>query len=128
MRTTNADNRKSPESGLAFSQYLETAIHKALGDKPATFDNLTELLRQLIGKSAKAEHAPSPNPVRALRTNQVRDMTGDGRSHFYARLNKRSSSYNASFPKPFYVGKSPRWWEHEVCAWLDARDLESRKR
>lgn len=56
---------------------------------------------------------------RALRLPGVKDLTGDSRSQVYARMNPKCSAYDPSFPLPFYVGKSPRWWEHDVIAWLE---------
>lgn len=79
---------------------------------------LVELLEELAGRKASKK---------ALRLPNVRELTGDGRSQIYARMNPKYAAYDASWPRPFFVNKSPRWWEHEIQAWLDARDLESRK-
>jgi len=67
------------------------------------------------------------NPRKALRLPDVKLITGDGRSTIYARGNRKCGNFDATWPRPFYVNKSPRWWEHEIQAWLEARDHESRK-
>jgi len=67
------------------------------------------------------------HPRKALRLPDVKLITGDGRSTIYARGNRKCGNFDATWPRPFYVNKSPRWWEHEIQIWLDARDLESRK-
>lgn len=121
MRTTIANARISPESDVAPIQNLGATIHKALVDQPAALDNLAELLRQLIGHPALAGHVSGPYPARALRAKEVYATTGDGRSHFYARMNSKSPCYDPTFPRPFYVGISPRWWQHEILAWLQAQ-------
>jgi prophage regulatory protein len=125
MYMTPAEVRMSPKSELPRSSRLEADIHKALTDQPDAIQALTELLRQLAGRGQW------PYPVRALRTKEVLHMTGDGRSHFYDRLNEKSPSYQSSFPRPFYVdaGRSPRWWQHEVLGWLETQAAAtSRKR
>jgi len=58
---------------------------------------------------------------RALRAKEAWVITGDKRSHFYARLNVKSPSHDPTFPRPFYLNRSPRFWQHELIQWLKAK-------
>ena len=70
--------------------------------------------------------------LRALRLPEVLRLTGDKRSHWYSRLNPRSSAYDPNAPQSFRLGDSCRspavWWYHEVVAWLQFRASTSRKK
>lgn len=63
--------------------------------------------------------------LKAVRLPGALSMTGDKRSHFYARLNPNSPAYDPTFPRPFRLSQSARgptvWWQHEIIGWLQAR-------
>lgn len=81
-----------------------------------TLADIDKKLVEVLAEIAK-RHAER----RALRLPKVTEMTGDSRSQIYARLNPKCAAHDPSFPRPFYVGKSPRWWQHEVETWLEAQ-------
>lgn len=81
-----------------------------------TLADIDKKLVEVLAEIAK-QHAER----QALRLPKVTEMTGDSRSQIYARLNPKYAAHDPSFPRPFYVGNSPRWWQHEVEAWLEAR-------
>ncbi|RAP55662.1 hypothetical protein BTJ49_15105 [Oleiagrimonas sp. MCCC 1A03011] len=62
-----------------------------------------------------------------MRLPDVKAMTGDSRSQIYARMNSKYPAYDPSFPSPFYVGASPRWWEHQIAEWLEHQASLSKK-
>lgn len=68
---------------------------------------------------------------RAIRAKEAMHLTGDKKSHFYARLNPKSPAYDATFPRPFRLDDSARspsvFWVHEVLTWLQNRAMTSRK-
>lgn len=80
-------------------------------------ESLHELLQKLT--ALLSEVAIQTGRKRAIRLPGMKELTGDSRSQVYARMNRKCSAYDPSFPLPFYVGKSPRWWEHDVIAWLE---------
>lgn len=93
--------------------------------------NLLDALRQVIGNFPLEDGIAALNLHRAVRAKEVMQMTGDKRSHFYARLNSTSPSYDPTFPRPFRLGASVRaptvWWAHEIVTWLQSRAISSRK-
>ena len=71
-------------------------------------------------------------PVRrAVRPKTAYGMTGDGKSHFWARQNPKDPAWDPTFPASFKLGDSPRsatvWFADEIEAWLEARANASRK-
>lgn len=70
-------------------------------------------------------------PVRrAVRAKTAYGMTGDGKSHFWARQNPNDPAWDPTFPASFKLGGSPRsatvWFEDEIEAWLETRANASR--
>jgi len=76
---------------------------------------LQEFVRRNVGKQA-------------IRLPDVKELTGESRSQIYARMNPKYPAYDPTWPLPFYIGKSPRWWRHEAEAWLDAQANSSANR
>lgn len=77
----------------------------------------------------------SPNhtefaPNAACRLKDVIRITGLSRSTIYGRINKASSQYDPTFPKPFplYGGTQLRgakgWRLHDIDAWLNAQSAK----
>jgi predicted DNA-binding transcriptional regulator AlpA len=71
-------------------------------------------------------------PVRrAVRAKTAYGMTGDGKSHFWARQNPADPAWDPTFPASFKLGDSPRsatvWFADEIEAWLEARANACRK-
>lgn len=75
-------------------------------------DLLSEVARQKAGK-------------KAIRLPDVKELTGESRSQIYARMNPKYAAYDKTWPKPFYIGKSLRWWEHDITAWLEVHAASS---
>jgi prophage regulatory protein len=67
-----------------------------------------------------------------LRRKQVEARTGFSRSTLYAKLNKNSSSFDSTFPRPIRLtGTGPGrgavgWLAHEIDAWIMSRIEVSR--
>lgn len=58
----------------------------------------------------------SPN---VIRLKQLSVKVGLSRSTIYDRLNRKSSRYDATFPKPFKLGSfAVGWLEEDVNAWV----------
>lgn len=58
----------------------------------------------------------SPN---VIKLKQLSVKVGLSRSTIYDRLNRKSSRYDATFPKPFKLGSfAVGWLEEEVNAWV----------
>lgn len=123
MRTTTISARIQAECQLPLPLHLSlaTEIHKAFVDQPDPIDALAELLRILVQHPAFTRHRHDDYQDRALRTKEAIAIAGFGKSHFYAIQNKKSPSFDETFPEAFYVGRSPRWWESSVRAWLQAQ-------
>lgn len=60
---------------------------------------------------------------RILRLPEVSAKIGLSRSAIYARLDKKSRYYDATFPEPIPLGHTPRppvgWIETEIDAWVE---------
>lgn len=121
MRTTTVTAGIQPVCQLPRHLRLATDIHKVFVDQPDPIDALAELLRILVQHPAFTMQRHDDYQDRALRTKEAIAITGFGKSHFYAIQNEKSPSFMPTFPKPFYVGRSPRWWESSVRAWLQAQ-------
>lgn len=92
-----------------FSQTKHLIDHVQSAQEPATaHDCLISFL--------EAKLHPRP----ALRVSNLKMLAGDSRSQTYARMKPGTTAYDPTIPCPIYVGKSPRWWEHQVIAWLEA--------
>lgn len=62
-----------------------------------------------------------------LRMRQVCQRIGLSTAHVYAMLDKKSASFDPSFPRQIRLGAAAvGWLEHEVQAWLEARVNASR--
>jgi predicted DNA-binding transcriptional regulator AlpA len=71
-------------------------------------------------------------PVRrAVRAKTAYGMTGDGKSHFWARQNPKDPAWDPTFPASFKLDDSLRsatvWFADEIEAWLESRATASRK-
>lgn len=71
-------------------------------------------------------------PVRrAVRAKTAYGMTGDGKSHFWARQNPKDPAWDPTFPASFKLDDSPRsatvWFADEIEAWLESRASATRK-
>ncbi|WP_144965460.1 AlpA family transcriptional regulator [Pseudomonas sp. DE0010] len=54
-----------------------------------------------------------------IRLKQLSVKVGLSRSTIYDRINPKSSRYDATFPRPFKLGKfAVGWLEEDVNAWL----------
>jgi predicted DNA-binding transcriptional regulator AlpA len=98
------------------------ARHGQLND---TFPNVTlsDIYKKLV--ELLIEIAKQKSSRKAIRLSCVKEMTGESRSQIYARMNPKCSAHDETWPLPFYVGKSPRWWVHEIEAWLEAQAASS---
>jgi prophage regulatory protein len=76
------------------------------------YRKLIELLIEVTEQKARRK---------ALRLPDVKELTGESRSQIYARMNPKYAAYDETWPRPFYIGKSPRWWLHKVEEWLEAQ-------
>jgi len=61
-----------------------------------------------------------PN-LRILRLKEVLDLVAISRASHFAKLDKKSKSYDPSYPRPIFVGKrTVRYVEREIVEWLTA--------
>lgn len=84
---------------------------------------LVDIYRKLV--DLLSEVASQKASKKAIRLPDVKELTGDSRSQIYARMNPKYAAYDKTWPKPFYIGKSVRWWEHDITAWLEAHAASS---
>lgn len=66
---------------------------------------------------------------RAIDIKEVCRQTGKAKSSVWAALNPKNRRFDASFPRPFRLsdgGRSVRWYEHEIQAWLEKRAANNR--
>jgi len=62
-----------------------------------------------------------PRPT-ILRFKEVIGFTGVSRSVIYEKLNKKSKSYDPSFPNPIKLSSNAvGWFEHELVHWLELK-------
>jgi predicted DNA-binding transcriptional regulator AlpA len=91
-------------------------------------DTMQSILSQL---RRPTDLAPLKPTRRAVRAKAAIGMTGDGKSHFWARQNPKDPAWDPTFPASFKLDDSPRsatvWFEDEIQAWLEARASASRK-
>jgi len=66
-------------------------------------------------------------PIKVLSTKEVLTITSLSRSSHFEKLNKRSKSYDPTYPRPISLGaRSVGYVEQEVIDWVKAR-MEERK-
>ena len=108
-RSTTSSQRVSLQPRVPNNVINDPLANVTLSD---IHKKLVELLVQVGTQKASRK---------AVRLSCVKDMTGESRSQIYARMNTKCAAYDPTWPLPFYIGKSPRWWHHEIDAWLEAR-------
>ena len=90
-------------------------------------------LRTVLGQlqTGGLTAAKPRRPRRAVRAKVAYGMTGDGKSHFWARQNPKDPAWDPTFPASFKLGNSARsptvWFEDEIETWLELRASASRK-
>lgn len=119
MYANQNEGRESAQFEPISTRYLGSSVNNAPHDKLDAIQSLLHALRQVIGNSSLNELGLPKANRKAIRLPDVKELTGDSRSQIYARLNPKSPAYSEIYPRPFYVGRSPRWWQHEVIAWLE---------
>jgi len=66
-------------------------------------------------------------PIKFLRRREVESILGISKSSIYAKLDKKSPSYDPLFPqKTFLTPTTVRWVESEILMWAAARIAASR--
>ena len=109
--------------------YLSTA---GLHIQPE-LQHLLATLRTVLGQlqTGGLTAAKPRRPRRAVRAKVAYGMTGDGKSHFWARQNPKDPAWDPTFPASFKLGNSARsptvWFEDEIETWLELRASASRK-
>jgi prophage regulatory protein len=116
-------------SPLATRQLSHVALHEAdrahtttQSSQPCsvTLGDIYQKLIELLNEFARHKAGK-----KAIRLPDVTELTGESRSQIYARMNPKYAAYDEAWPVPFYIGKSPRWWEHDITAWLEAQATAS---
>ena len=103
-----------------------------LQDQPG-FEDLLFAMQTVLGRLQSGD-LPTFKPIRrAVRAKTAYGMTGDGKSHFWARQNPKDPAWDPTFPTSFKLDNSSRsatvWFADEIEAWLEARaKTSSRKR
>jgi len=100
--------------------------HSATQSGPHCDVTLSDIYRKLV--ELLIEVAEQKAKRKAIRLPGVKELTGESRSQIYARMNPKYAAHDETWPRPFYIGKSPRWWLHEVEAWLEAQASASATR
>ena len=95
------------------------------------FQHLLVALQRILGQLQTGELVTF-KPVRhAVRAKTAYGMTGDGKSHFWARQNPKDPAWDPTFPTSFKLDDSQRsatvWFADEIEAWLESRANASRK-
>lgn len=111
-----------PRIQVTASEIHSAPDHNSMSD---TFPNVTlgDIYKKLV--ELLFEVAKQKVRRKAIRLPDVKEMTGESRSQIYARMNPKYSAHDETWPLPFYVGRSPRWWLHEVEAWLEAQAVST---
>ena len=81
-----------------------------------TLEDIYQKLIEVLNEVARAKAGK-----KAIRLPDVKELTSTSRSQIYALMNPKCSAHDPSFPRPFHIGNSTRWWAHDVQAWLDAQ-------
>lgn len=104
--------------------------HPDLPDQP-DLQHLLFALRGILGQLQTGELVTFKPVRRAVRAKTAYGMTGDGKSHFWARQNPKDPAWDPTFPASFKLDDSPRsatvWFADEIEAWLESRANASRK-
>lgn len=93
--------------------------------------HLLVALHSILGQLQTGELVTFKPVRRAVRAKTAYGMTGDGKSHFWARQNPKDPAWDPTFPASFKLDDSPRsatvWFADEIEAWLESRAIASRK-
>lgn len=93
--------------------------------------HLLVAMQSVLGRLQSGELVTFKPLRRAVRAKTAYGMTGDGRSHFWARQNPSDPAWDPFFPTSFKLDDSPRsatvWFADEIEAWLESRASASRK-
>ena len=104
--------------------------HPELPDQP-DLQHLLFALHDILGQLQTGELVTFKPVRRAVRAKTANGMTGDGKSHFWARQNPKDLAWDPTFPASFKLDDSPRsgtvWFADEIEAWLESRANASRK-
>ena len=88
-------------------------------------------LQRILGQLPTAELMTFTPVRRAVRAKTAYGMTGDSKSHFWARQNPKDPAWDPTFPASFKLNDSPRsatvWFADEIEAWLESRANASKK-
>ncbi|RGD93715.1 helix-turn-helix transcriptional regulator [Acinetobacter sp. SWAC57] len=61
-----------------------------------------------------------------LRTKQVRELCGIGRTTLYDKMNPKSKRYDATFPRPIKLSLSAvGWFEQDIVDWLNSKKVDA---
>jgi predicted DNA-binding transcriptional regulator AlpA len=119
MKRSTTINHATSQPPLRAGKELLGACHNEVLSDPTSNVTLNDIYKKLA--ELLSEIATQKAIRKAIRLPDVKDLTGESRSQIYARMNPKYSAYDATWPTPFYIGKSPRWWLHEVMSWLEAQ-------
>jgi predicted DNA-binding transcriptional regulator AlpA len=101
-----------------------------LPDQP-DLQHLLVALQRILGQLPAGDLTTFKPIRRAVRAKTAYGMTGDGKSHFWARQNPKDPAWDPTFPASFKLDDSPRsatvWFADEIEAWLESRASASRK-
>jgi prophage regulatory protein len=117
--------KHSITSSLATHQHPHVALHESdrtdttTQSGPYAGVTLADIYQKLV--ELLIEIARQKAGKRAIRLPDVTELTGESRSQIYARMNPKYPAYDETWPVPFYIGKSPRFWLHEIETWLEAQ-------
>jgi len=114
--TPSLATRQHPHDGIEKSDRAHNNITQSDPSHSVTLRDISQKLAELL---TELTHIKASK--KALRLPDVKDLTGESRSQIYARMNPRYAAHDPTFPLPFYIGKSPRWWLREVESWLEVQ-------
>lgn len=104
--------------------------YPALPNQP-DLQHLLVALQRILGQLSSGDLTTFKPVRRAVRAKTAYGMTGDGKSHFWARQNPKDPAWDPTFPASFKLDDSPRsatvWFADEIEAWLESRADVSRK-
>lgn len=93
--------------------------------------HLLVAMQTILGRLHSGDLVTFKPVRRAVRAKTAYGMTGDGKSHFWARQNPKDPAWDPTFPASFKLDDSPRsatvWFADEIEAWLESRASVSRK-
>jgi len=108
----------------------DSATYPELPDQP-DLQPLLISLQRILGQLPVAGLTTFHPMRRAVRAKTAYGMTGDGKSHFWARQNPKDPAWDPTFPSSFKLDDSPRsatvWFADEIENWLESRASASRK-